>query len=72
MKIQVVVERDGIEGLADIAALQQGRQGRGEAQALAGARQVQGLNPKTIPGDEQLLAVTLPYGEGEHAVESGQ
>ena len=72
MEVQVVVERDGVQGLADITTGNQGRQAGGEAQALAGARQVQGFDPEAVAGDKQLLAVALPYGEGEHAVELGQ
>ncbi len=43
MEVQVVIERDRIQQRADIAALQQRRQARSEAQALVGTRQVQRL-----------------------------
>jgi len=67
-----VIERHRVEDRVDIAALEQRRQGRGKAQALAGARQVQGLDAETVTGDEQALGIALPDGEGEHAVELGQ
>jgi len=34
-----------------------------------GARQVQRLDAQTVAGDEQLLRIALPDGEGEHAVQ---
>jgi hypothetical protein len=72
VEVQVVIERHRIEDRVDVAALEQRRQGRGEAQALAGARQVQRLHAEAVTGDEQALVVALPDGEGEHAVELGQ
>ncbi|KWV85267.1 hypothetical protein PFLmoz3_05211 [Pseudomonas fluorescens] len=72
MEIQVVVEGDRIEDRVDIPTLEQRWQRRGETQALAGARQVQGLHTETVTSDEQTLGITLPDGESEHAVELGQ
>ncbi|MCY1416702.1 hypothetical protein D9M71_322180 [compost metagenome] len=34
--------------------------------------QVKGLDPEAVAGQEQLLAVALPDGQGKHAVEPGQ
>ncbi len=72
VEIQVVIERHRIEDRVDIAALEQRRQCRGKAQALAGARQVQRLHTKAVAGDKQPLRVALPDGEGKHAIELGQ
>ncbi len=72
VEIQVVIERHRVEDRVDIAALEQRRQRRGKAQALAGARQVQRLDAQAVAGDEQALAVALPDGKGKHAVELGQ
>jgi len=72
VEVQVVIERYRIEDRVDIAALEQRRQCRGKAQALTGARQVQGFYAETVTGDEQALGVAFPDGEGEHAIELGQ
>ncbi len=72
MEVQVVVERDRIDACVDVAGFQQGRQTGGKSQALVSERQIQRLDTQAIPGDEQPTAVSLPDGEGEHAVELGQ
>ncbi|MNO50300.1 hypothetical protein D3C76_406710 [compost metagenome] len=72
VEVQVVVEGHGVEHRVDVAALEQCRQGRGKAQALAVARQVQGFDAQAVAGQEQALVVALPDGQGEHAVELGQ
>ena len=72
MEVQVVIEGDGIKGFANVTASHQCGQAGGKAQAFAGTRQVQRFDPEAVAGDEQLLAVTFPDGEGEHAIELGQ
>ncbi|MNC31745.1 hypothetical protein D3C75_800770 [compost metagenome] len=72
VEVQVVVEGHGVEHRVDVAALEQCRQGRGKAQALAVARQVQGFDAQAVAGQEQALVVALPDGQGKHAVELGQ
>ncbi|MNO99101.1 hypothetical protein D3C76_908660 [compost metagenome] len=72
VEVQVMVESDGVQRRIDVAALQQRRQAGGEAQALAGLRQVQRLDAEAVAGEEQAPAVALPDGEGEHAVEPWQ
>ncbi len=72
VEIQVVVECHRVEHRVDVATFEQRRQGRGEAQALAVARQVQGFDTQAVAGEEQALVVALPDGQGEHAIELGQ
>ncbi len=72
MEAHVVIQRHRIQYTGDIATLEQRRQRRGEAQALAGTRQIQRLDAETVAGDEQLLRIALPDGKGEHAVQSRQ
>ena len=72
MKAHVVVERHGVDGFGDIAALQQRRQARGKAQPLGVVAVVQRLDAEAVAGHEQALAVALPNRQGEHAVELGQ
>ncbi|MCY1528253.1 hypothetical protein D9M68_633530 [compost metagenome] len=72
MEVQVVVERVRVQRRIDVAALEQRRQTGGEAQALAGLRQVQRLDAEPVAGDEQAPPVAFPDGEGEHSIESGQ
>ncbi|MNF50432.1 hypothetical protein D3C84_317270 [compost metagenome] len=72
VEVQVVVECDRVQHGADVAALEQRWQAGGKAQALSGVGQVQRLDPEAVAGQEQLLAVALPDGQGKHAVEPGQ
>ncbi|CRR55933.1 hypothetical protein PAERUG_P48_London_17_VIM_2_01_13_00578 [Pseudomonas aeruginosa] len=72
VEVEVEIQRLRIEVAGDVAALEQGRQARGEAQARAVEAVVERLDAEAVTGQEQPLAITLPDGEGEHPIEPGQ
>ncbi|MDF5803267.1 hypothetical protein P4238_01435 [Pseudomonas aeruginosa] len=72
MEVEVEIQRLRIEVAGDVAALEQGRQARGEAQARAVEAVVERLDAEAVTGQEQPLAIALPDGEGEHPIEPGQ
>ncbi|MNJ50926.1 hypothetical protein D3C77_462160 [compost metagenome] len=65
----VVVQADRIDGGVDVARRQQGRQGRGEAQALALFCEVQRLDAEAVARHHRSPAVALVQDEGEHPLE---
>ncbi|MCY1293388.1 hypothetical protein D9M70_426470 [compost metagenome] len=72
VEVEVEIQRHRVDARVHPAAGQQRRQARGEAQARVVAAQVQRLDAEAVAGEEQGLAVALPDGEGEHAVEFRQ